>query len=84
MVKYGNSIVDVLLKTSMVMAIKAPCIVESGSYAFTTVYGPEYMNLDMYILFLKECKPCKQVVVTFYLAQNPMLLFVAFEKFSKR
>ena len=28
---------------------KAPCIVESGSYGFTTVRCPEYMNFSMYI-----------------------------------
>ena len=38
--------------------------------------GPEYMSLDTYNLFLQECKikACKQVFVTFYLEQNPMLL----------
>ena len=69
-------------KQAWLQAYKVPCIVESGSYAFTTVCGPEYMNFKMYILFLQECKnkPCKQV----FLAKSNAAFLTFFQEFSKK
>ena len=71
------TIPNLVMKRAWLRPYKAPCIVESGSYVFTTVCGPEYMSLDTYIIFLKKCKnrPFKGVFVTFYLEHSSMLMF---------
>ena len=53
---------------------KPPRIVESGSYAITTVCSPKCVSLDMHIIFFQESdnKHGEHVFANFYLEHDTM------------